>query len=117
MRRTVGTVMDCLACRLVSPIYAKRFAGIVVHVESGPIAGADVHANSVAFGEHIRRGIKLEHKFVSLTRVQELSLFEAVAVTCPDYRIGDVDCQALWEIAGRRLHVYQFCGEIGIHSG
>ena len=117
MRRAVGTVMDCLACRLVSPICAERFAGIVVHVESGPIAGADVHANSVAFGEHVRRGIKLEHEFVSLTRVHELGLFEAVTVPRPDYRIGDVDCQALWEIAGRRIHVDQFCGEVGVHRG
>ena len=53
-------MMDGLVRFFVCPVSAQRSARVGVDVESGPVAAADVQADTMPFPEHVRCRVELE---------------------------------------------------------
>ena len=86
-------------------------AGVVVTVEAGEIAAADLKADGVAFLECVGGGPEVHGDFVDLIGIDEVGLFVGVAVAHAEDAVGEIFGEA---VGG---DVDEHGGEVGVHGG
>src|SRR5439155_12610203 len=88
---------------------AKRLPGVEVPVEAREVARADLKPDAVTWEENVTRRPQIDGEQIRFSRLHQLWRARRLPVAGPDNAIEEILGVAV------RMHVHQFCREVGIN--